>query len=684
MRPDQAAQQSLSRAGAGPAPSNLGQFRIVIVSGPGAGLFVYNGTPGAGNPPIASITNQTTDPYGNTVQPILAVGTAGQGETVITPTGVIELQNPSGDPALVLNPELSAELLYSPTEGPVFGVNHSAYSEVQGAMTNTVLGFRAYQFPTHSGTGNIPTTWPGSDAGPIPSGVTFTVQSFNAPFVGGGSSGDFDLAGIAAGTYDTELAAFFALVPPGQVCCFGHEYEIPAIDPGVTLPAYLAAMSHVLSVFRANQQTGAEIWQIFSSYSGCPLVADGNDPSTTWVVAGFDGYAIDGYNDSPADTLAVIYTDALAAVRNTVPDATLSVTETNSSTQADRPSWFSSLYEAIVADGGKCMMVFFSGTGNPATGQEWNASDSATIAELNTINDEPSGGSQLVMAIAAVAGTDPVLDESYPLGLQFTDTNGFQIQITDQDGAGVVRFLTNRPGEASAAIVASQVFSEGLSNERLDLSLYGPRETTPDNDGASISLVSSAKDGSSSAQGNLGILANLSGLVTQEGGWDVNGLYAYANADSNIYDTARGTLILGSPLTIDNTSGQTVLTVDVEPGIYAIDGFCECQQGGTAVAQSIGFGGPTAVTPTRIRYWFVEQGASQEFSEYSNIGSGLGNVSTPAYGIGDTFWFEFKGWVRFSASGAFGVTAASATGTETFTVENAFMNLRPCTRTVLE
>ena len=46
---------------------------IVIIEGDNAGLFVYNGTPSVSNPPILSITDSTTDPYGNTVTPSLSL-----------------------------------------------------------------------------------------------------------------------------------------------------------------------------------------------------------------------------------------------------------------------------------------------------------------------------------------------------------------------------------------------------------------------------------------------------------------------------------------------------------------------------------------------------------------------------------------------------------------------------------
>jgi hypothetical protein len=66
-RPDQRL-IGTTRAGTGPAPQNQVFFgRLVIIYGTGAssGLFVYNGTPGLGNPPIFSITTASSDPYGN-------------------------------------------------------------------------------------------------------------------------------------------------------------------------------------------------------------------------------------------------------------------------------------------------------------------------------------------------------------------------------------------------------------------------------------------------------------------------------------------------------------------------------------------------------------------------------------------------------------------------------------------
>jgi hypothetical protein len=50
----------------------------IEVSGSGTGVFVYSGTPGLGNPPIAALTAGTADPFGNTVQPTVSSVNGGQ------------------------------------------------------------------------------------------------------------------------------------------------------------------------------------------------------------------------------------------------------------------------------------------------------------------------------------------------------------------------------------------------------------------------------------------------------------------------------------------------------------------------------------------------------------------------------------------------------------------------------
>jgi hypothetical protein len=52
---------------------------VVIVFGPDAGVFIYatGTTPGPGNPPVLWMTDNTTDPYGNTLIPGIGSSTGG-------------------------------------------------------------------------------------------------------------------------------------------------------------------------------------------------------------------------------------------------------------------------------------------------------------------------------------------------------------------------------------------------------------------------------------------------------------------------------------------------------------------------------------------------------------------------------------------------------------------------------
>ena len=89
----------------------------VIITGTAGGVFVYNGTPGLGNPPIAWMTSGTTDPYGNPLPydstlGIASTATFSAGDTLITPNGIFTY---SGTPSAS---DLVASLTGSATTDP--------------------------------------------------------------------------------------------------------------------------------------------------------------------------------------------------------------------------------------------------------------------------------------------------------------------------------------------------------------------------------------------------------------------------------------------------------------------------------------------------------------------------------------------------------------------------------------
>lgn len=75
-----------TRAGTGPSPQTpIVLARYVIVYGETQGVFIYEGTPAYGNPPVISLTEGTTDPYGNTVLPGIVVGTSANPQIQLQP-----------------------------------------------------------------------------------------------------------------------------------------------------------------------------------------------------------------------------------------------------------------------------------------------------------------------------------------------------------------------------------------------------------------------------------------------------------------------------------------------------------------------------------------------------------------------------------------------------------------------
>lgn len=59
--------------------SNVVRARLVIISGANGGIFIYSGRPGPGNPPILSLSDASSDPFENAIQPGAVSFTPGTG-----------------------------------------------------------------------------------------------------------------------------------------------------------------------------------------------------------------------------------------------------------------------------------------------------------------------------------------------------------------------------------------------------------------------------------------------------------------------------------------------------------------------------------------------------------------------------------------------------------------------------
>lgn len=152
-RPD----QEYRPAGQGVTPGARSSIfaRLVVIFGTGnaRGLFVYNGKPANGNPPVFAVVapGVTTDPYGNPVTAVMQAGIPGTGLTQIDAAGNILLSPASGSPVLQLRPADQRILFY---------IDPAAHGSLWlSASSNSGTDAFANAFPAGLATfGNLPFT----------------------------------------------------------------------------------------------------------------------------------------------------------------------------------------------------------------------------------------------------------------------------------------------------------------------------------------------------------------------------------------------------------------------------------------------------------------------------------------------------------------------------------------------
>jgi hypothetical protein len=174
-RPDQLLAPPSSVVAPG-AAAGVFRGRLVIISGTGVntGLFVYAGTPSAGNPPVLSVVAPGTvkDPFGNTVSAILEVqGTAGQSIVLTLNGGAPELLFKTGSPdesalsagivAFRVNPGTASETLIFNMTGPtVTGQGDTVFIDLSSAAQNASANATGSLDYTNGTGGTIPAlTW---------------------------------------------------------------------------------------------------------------------------------------------------------------------------------------------------------------------------------------------------------------------------------------------------------------------------------------------------------------------------------------------------------------------------------------------------------------------------------------------------------------------------------------------
>jgi hypothetical protein len=143
------------------------------------------------------------------------------------------------------------------------------------------------------------------------------------------------------------------------------------------------------------------------------------------------------------------------------------------------------------------------------------------------------------------------------------------------------------------------------------------------------------------------------------------------SGDGNTYRIERLSLFSGADQTINSTTPATIagLSCAVAVGTYRVEGIVYGVQGATAAAQKVQFNGPTA----SFGRMYIESNADGNTSVTdSNLSGAFPEVhTTPAWGVGVSFYVRFKGIYTFTAAGTFSVQGAEGTNLDTWTAKAA-------------
>lgn len=240
-----------------------GRQVIVFGNSPGAGIFVYTGTPALGNPPVLSIVapGVTQDPYGNPVTSVLGVQ-GSDGVVSIKDPAFIEF--PSGNAAEKASAELVAEVQgSSPSESiQLFIVG----AQAQGAGADDFV-FMNLLSAAADGSSRAGMQFVYNDLSNVPLEYAFmNDQGFN--IVAGNAAGQLP------GTSPAQIAGWQIQAVGGSPAWSGDLFYIKCLENNVllygtlTAPGTTPVNNNVLYTLPSGYQPSAQISFGITSSSG--------------------------------------------------------------------------------------------------------------------------------------------------------------------------------------------------------------------------------------------------------------------------------------------------------------------------------------------------------------------------------------------------------------------------------
>jgi hypothetical protein len=312
----------------------------------------------------------------------------------------------------------------------------------------------------------------------------------------------------------------------------------------------------------------------------------------------------------------------------------------------------------------------------------------------------PGAGNLVFSLTAPGVAADPFGNTVTSDGLAVYGTSGQELFVGLSGTLPQIRFFTGDAAELTAANLAAGVAGAGTSRV-LELVISGPRLSTAGHqDWVQVQFQSPSPDGTIGAGvvfryvNNAQVASNIAEMISTglllfsqaadspgstlgAVAYALGGLLKWAGPDGNAWVTGRSRKILAATQTITGTNQQLVgFTWNVISGnTYAFDCVIECLQGATATAQGLGLAGVTTGGFTRMFYFYVQDGATQSFSNITNQGT-IGILTSPAYAAARTFYLYLKGQFTAGATGSVQFFASWG-GTSFQVIGNSYCELQP-------
>lgn len=354
----------------------------IIVSGTGAGtgVFVYNGNPGLGNPPIAWMTNGSlVDPYGNVLPAVIGVegvGSFAAGNTRIYPNGTVAYTGTpaannmlySSAPAAFNDPfgnaVLQGDTMYY-TSGPTFwavqSLRNSTLFQSSSAGQNTWVAQGSYGLnqtvtnnfavfpPSSSGASSAVLDGSGTltltNAAGIP--AVFNANANGTPTAGtpGGVSGTVPVEQANAGTAATGNVTAFTnitakytldstLIPNSLYklrVAFNGVWGLQGMTIGAQIESTSITLGSVSSAFATGAASGdavngyIEIQVYIVTAATCRISCDGiihdntaNASNSSTVTSGISTTVATGVAIAGSNTLAIQIKFAASVAAQTI------------------------------------------------------------------------------------------------------------------------------------------------------------------------------------------------------------------------------------------------------------------------------------------------------------------------------------------------------------------------------